>query len=217
MGYERSSPQAIVGLWAEQDVARRAKHHGWHVLHTAEIGDGATMVEGPDGKVVMPDLQLFDLIRGRQSRLVQVKAKRGAYRYMKQQVDCTGMDWPDWEACCRIDGSGVPVDLALVHLHWPLRSSPEIAPKLLWQTVEVLRGREPMRFDSEAFPRGAVVWDVRDFEELGDLPNPPQPIIDAAQTLGARLRIWEKPPSLRRPRHRPAQYDLFAWNGGPAA
>ena len=66
MGYERQSPQAIVGLWAEQDVARRAKHHGWHVLHTAEIGDGATMVEGPDGKVVMPDLQLFDLISGRQ-------------------------------------------------------------------------------------------------------------------------------------------------------
>ena len=136
---------------------------------------------------------------------------------MKQQIDCTGMDWPDWEACCRIDGSGVPVDLALVHLHWPLRSSPGITPKLLWQTVEVLRGRKPMRFDSEAFPRGAVVWDVRDFQELGDLPNPPQPIIEAAQALGARLRIWEKPPSLRRPRHRPAQYDLFAWNGGPAA
>lgn len=214
MGYQRQSPHAIVGLWAEQDVARRAKHHGWHVLHTAEIGDGATMVEGPDGRVVMPDLQLFDLIRGRQSRLVQVKAKRGAYRYMKQQIDCTGMDWPDWEACCRIDGSGVPVDLALVHLHWPLRSSPEIAPKLLWQTVAVLREREPMRFDAEAFPRGAVVWDVQAFEELGDLPNPPQHIIEAAQALGARLRIWERPPSLRRPRHRPAQYDLFAWNGG---
>jgi hypothetical protein len=190
-------------------------HHGWHVLHTSEIGDGATMVSGPDGhRVVMPDLQLFDLIRGRKSRLLQVKAKRGAYRYMKDQIDCTGMDWPDWQACCQINGSGVPVDLALVHLHWPLRSSPDIAPKLLWQTVEILREREPMRFEAEAFPRGAVVWAVEAFDVLGDLPNPPEDIIAIAQAMGARFRIWEKPPSLRRPRQRPEQYDLFAWTGG---
>ena len=217
MTYARQSPQAILGLWAEQDVARRAMHHGWHVLHTSELGDGATMVEGRDGKVVMPDLQLFDLINGRKSRLVQVKAKRGAYRYMKRQIDCTGMDWPDWEACCRLNGSGVPVDLALVHLHWPRRSSPEIAPKLLWQTVEVLREQEPMRFESEAFRHGAAVWDVSAFDVLGDMPNPPAHIVAAAEALGARLRVWETPPSLRRPRQRPAQYDLFAWSGGPPA
>jgi hypothetical protein len=212
MGYVRQSPQAIVGDWAEHEVAGRAMHHGWYVLHTSEIGEGATMVEGRDGKVVMPDLQLFDLINGRRSRLVQVKAKRGAYRYMKQQIDCTGMDWPDYEACCRINRSGVPVDLALVPLYWPLRSSPEIAPKLLWQTVDALG--EPMRFEAEAFPRGAAVWDVAAFDVLGDMPNPPERIVAEVQALGARMRVWEKPPSLRRPRQRPAQYDLFAWGLG---
>jgi len=214
MGYVRGSPQTLLGDWCEHNVAGRAMNHGWHVLHTSQVGEGATMVEGRDGKVVMPDLQLFDLISGRKSRLVQVKAKRGAYRYMKLQIDCTGMDWPDWEACCRINGSGVPVDLALVHLYWPLRSSPEMAPKLLWQTVDVLREREPMRFEDRAFPHGAAVWDVNAFDVLGDMPNPPDDIIAAVRAMGARLRIWEKPPSLRRPRQRPAQYDLFAWNGG---
>ena len=213
MGYVRQSPEAIIGDWAEHDVASRAMHHGWHVLHTSEIGDGATMVEGPGGKVVMPDLQLFDLIRGRKSRLVEVKAKRGAYRYMKQQIDCSGVDWPNWEAYCRMNDAGVPVDLALVHLRWPLRSSPEIAPKLLWQTVDVLREHKPMRFEAEAFPQGAAVWDVKVFDVLGDLPNPPPHIIEAAKQMGARLRVWEKPPSLRRPKQRPEQYDLFAWGG----
>ena len=216
MGYVRQSPEAILGEWAEHDVARRAKHHGWYVLHTSEIGDGATMVEGPDGKIVMPDLQLFDLIRGRKSRLVEVKAKRGAYRYMKRQVDCTGIDWPRWEGYDRMDRSGVSVDLALVHLRWPLRSSPDIAPKLLWQTAARLREAGPMRFQAEAFPEGAAVWDVTAFDVLGDMPSPPAHIIEAAESLGARLRIWEKPPSLHRPKHRPAQYDLFAWKGAAA-
>ncbi|HEY2617982.1 MAG TPA: hypothetical protein VGI78_11625 [Acetobacteraceae bacterium] len=161
----------------------------------------------------MPDLQFFDLTNGRGSRLVEVKAKRGAYRYQKQQIDCTGVDWPKWEAYCRLDES-VPVDLALVHLRWPLRSSAEITPKLLWQTVAALREPGPMRFEDAAFPEGAAVWDVCAFDVLGDLPNPPQHIIMAAQAMGARLRIWEKPPSLRRPRQRPEQYDLFAWTGG---
>ena len=216
MAYVRQSPEAILCQWAEHDVARRAMHHGWHVLHTSEVGDGATMVEGPGGKVVMPDLQLFDLIRGRKSRLVEVKAKRGAYRYQKEQLDCTGVDWPAWEAYDRMDQSGVPVDLALVHLRWPLRSSADIAPKLLWQTVAGLREPGPMRFDHAAFPHGAAVWDVRAFDVLGDLPNPPPHIIEAAEAMGARLRVWEEPPSLRRPRQRPAQYDLFAWGGQPA-
>lgn len=216
MGYQRRSPEAVWSQWTEHDVARRSMHHGWHVLHTSEIGDGATMVEGPDGKVVMPDLQLFDLIRGRQSRLVEVKAKRGAFTYQKLQIDCTGVDWPNWEAYCRLDDSGVPVDLAVVHMHWPLRSSPEIAPKLLWQTVSVLRERNPMRFESPKFPRGGVVWDVEAFDVLGDMPNPPAHIMEQAQSIGANFRVWEKPPSLRRPKQRPKQYDLFAWQGGPA-
>ena len=215
MGYERRSPEATLGAWYEHDTARRAMHHGWHVLHTAEIGEGASMVIGPDGnKVVMPDLQLFDLIRGRRSRLVEVKAKRGAFTYQKAQIDCTGIDAPVWDAYCRMNDAGVPVDLALVHLYWPLRSSPEMAPKLLWQTVDVLRERGPMPFDAPKFPRGGIAWDVNAFDVLGDLPNPPSHILEAAQSIVARLRVWEKPPSLRRPRQRPAQYDLFAWNGG---
>jgi hypothetical protein len=209
MTYVRQSPQAIVGAWAEREVAQRAIRHGWYVLHTSEVGSGATMVEGRDGKIVMPDLQLFDVIRGRRSRLVQVKAKRGAYRYMKLQINCSGMDAHDWEACRRINDAGVPVDLALVHLYWPLRSSSEIAPKLLWQTVDVLRKAGPMQFDNGAFPHGAVVWDVAVFELLGDMPNPPEALIAEVAALGARLRIWEKPPRLRRPRLYPGQLELF--------
>jgi hypothetical protein len=216
MTYVRQSPEAVLSQWTEQEVMRRAMHHGWHVLHTADVGQGATMVTGPDGnKVIMPDLQLFDLIKGRRSRLVEVKAHRGAYRYQKLQIDCTGFDWHKWEAYRRINAGGVPVDVALIHLHWPLRFSPEIAPKLLWQTVDELTARGPMRFRHPRFPTDAAVWKVEDFQLLGDLPNPPPHIIEAAQAIGADLRIWEKPPSLHRPRQRPAQYDLFAWQGGP--
>jgi hypothetical protein len=203
MAYARHSPEVMLGDYYEHDVAHRAIGHGWYVLHTSEVGDGATVVEGPDGKVIMPDLQLLDLVRGRRSRFVEVKAKRGAYTYQKQRIDCTGIDWPKWEAYCRIDSSGVPVDLALIHLHWPLRYSPEIAPKLLWQTVATLKQRGPMRFDAPQFPRGAAVWDVGAFDLLGDLPNPPPHIMEAMQSIRCNLRVWEKPPKLRRPRERP--------------
>jgi hypothetical protein len=160
------------------------------------------MVEGPDGKVIMPDLQLFDLVKGRQSRLVEVKAKRGAYRYQKLQIDCTGVDLRKWEAYRRMTDSGVPVDLAVIHLHSPLRFSPDIAPKLLCQEVEILDQRGPMIFDDGHFPGGAAVWNVNDFDLLGDLPNPPPHILEALRAIGCNLRVWEKPP-MRRPRARP--------------
>ena len=202
MAYDRHSPEAILSDWSEREIAHRAINHGWFVLHTSEVGQGATMVEGPKGKVIMPDLQLFDLVRGRQSRLVEVKAKRGAYTYQKLKIDCTGTDLHKWEAYRKMIASGVPVDLALIHLHWPLRSSPNIAPKLLWQTVEVLDQCGPMLFDDPRFPRGAAVWDVNDFDLLGDLPNPPPHVVAALQAIQCNLRTWEKPP-LRRPRNRP--------------
>src|SRR5262245_42539038 len=60
MAYVQQSPEAILGTWFEHEVASRAIRMGWHVLHSAEVGDGATMVFGPDrNKVVLPDLQLF--------------------------------------------------------------------------------------------------------------------------------------------------------------
>lgn len=160
------------------------------------------MVEGPDGKVIMPDLQLFDLIRGRKSRLVEVKAKAGAYRFNKRQIDCTGTDLHKWEAYRRMAESGVPVDLAVIHLHWPLRSSPEIAPKLLWQEVAILDRKGPMLFDAPRFPSGAAVWNVADFELLGDLPDPPTHVLEALGAIRRNFRVWEKPP-MRLPRARP--------------
>lgn len=213
MAYDRHSPEAILGHWCEHEVARRAKQHGWYILHTSEVGDGATMVSGPDGKVIMPDLQLFDLIRGRKSRLVEVKAKRGAYKYQKLQIDCTGIDCPKWDDYLRINDSGVPVDLALIHLHWPLRSSPDLTPKLLWQTVEALNQSSPMSFDDPQFPHGAVVWDVNAFELLGDLPNPPQRVMEALGSIKHKLRVWEKPPRLRKPLKVPGQLELFGSDG----
>lgn len=209
MTYDGRAPEAILADYCEHSVAGRCIRGGWYVLHTSEIGEGATMVEGRDGKVIMPDLQLFDLIKGRKSRLVEVKAKGGAYRYQKRQIDCTGFDWHKWEAYRRMNASGVPVDIALIHLHWPLRFSPEIAPKLLWQTVETLEQRDPMRFDDPRFPSGAVVWDVNAFDVLGDLPNPPPHIVEALGAIKRNLRIWEKPPKLRRPRKVPGQLELF--------
>jgi len=209
MPYVRLSPEAILGGWAESTAARWCMGQGWHVLHTAEIGTGATMVIGPDGnKVIMPDLQLFDLIRGRKSRLVEVKAKRGAYRYNKLQIDCTGIDRPKWEAHRRINDAGVPVDLAIIHLHWPLRSSPQLAPKLFWQTMDALG--QPMTFDNARFPHGAAVWEMSAFDFLGDLPTPPPHIVTAIQAIDRNFRIWEKPATkIRRPRKVPGQYELF--------
>lgn len=209
MAYVKQSPEALLSDWTEHEVAARAMGHGWHVLHTSEIGQGATMVEGPDGKVIMPDLQLFDLIKRRQSRLVEVKAKQGAYTFQKTRINCTGIDRPKWEAYLRMNNAGVPVDLALIHMHWPVRTSPEIAPKLLWQTVETLARSNPMPNTHPSFPRGGVVWDVADFELLGDLPNPPQHIIEALQSIKRNLRVWETPPRLRRPRAVPGQLDLW--------
>ena len=203
MAYAKRSPEAIFGDHYEHATAQRYISHGWFVLHTSEVGRGATMVEGPTGKVIMPDLQIFDLVNQRQSRLVEVKAKRGAYPYHKLQIDCTGVDWPKWEAYCRLNDSGVPVDLAIIHLHWPLRFSPEIAPKLLCQSIDVLKQCGPMRLDNCAqFPRGGAVWDVRDFELLGDLPDPPQHILDLLRAIKCNFRVWEKPP-LRWPSQRP--------------
>lgn len=209
MAYVAGSPEVRVGDWYEDCAAEFFIGLGNHVLHTSRVGDGATMVRGPDGKVVMPDLQLFDLIKG-QSRLVQVKAKRGAYSYKKLQIDCTGMDFPDWEACLRMNTGGVPVDLALVHLQWPVRlpTLSEITPKLLWQTVDVLAQRGPMRFENEQFPHGAAVWDVNDFEILGDLPNPPDDILAELAAIKCKFRKWEVPPRLRSP----GQLDLFGHN-----
>lgn len=205
MAYNRRSPEALLGDWAEQYVAERCMLHHWHVLHTSEVGDGATMVEGQDGKVVMPDLQLFDLIRGRRSRLVEVKAKTGAYRYNKAQIDCTGIDQSKWEHYLRIAAGGVPVDLAIIHLRQPLRSSTDIAPVLLWQTVKVLQERNPMTFDE---PFAGIVWDVRAFQVLGFLPNPPDDILGALGAIKRNLRIWETPPRLKRPAEVPEQYSL---------
>lgn len=209
MAYDERSAEVMLGNWCENEVARRSISHGWHVLHTSKVGNGATMVQGPDGKVVMPDLQLFDLINGRKSRLVEVKAKSGAYEYKKLGIDCTGIDDPLWESYLRIDQSGVPVDLALIHLHQPYRSSPEIVPTLLWQTVKRLADCEPMRFNHPRFRDGAVVWNIEAFDILGYLPNPPAEIIEAAESIKRHLRIWEKPPQLRRPRVVPGQGELF--------
>lgn len=212
MPYNRHSPEALIGHWCEWTIAQRAIANGWHVLHTSEVGSGATMVTGPDGgKVIMPDLQLLDLLKGRATRFVEVKFKTGAYCYQILQIDCTGIDLPKWEAYCRISDSGVPVDLALVHLRWPLRSSLEIAPKLLWQTVNELRQRRPMpNTDRGAFPRGGVVWDINDFELLGDIPPPPPEILEMWQQKHHNMRVWEKPAKpLRRPRVVPGQLELF--------
>lgn len=209
MPYRAGSAEVMLGDWCEMVVAQWAIGLGYHVLHTAQIGDGATMVSGPDGKVVMPDLQLFDLMRGRDSRLVEVKAKRGAYPYRKGRVDCTGIDRHRWKDCVRINGSGVPVDLALIHLHWPLRESPEIEPKLLWQTVDALQECGTMEFENRRFPHGASVWDVNAFDLLGDLPNPPAHIIEALHSVECNFRVWERPAEPQRPRIVPGQLELF--------
>jgi hypothetical protein len=209
MAHDPNSPEVILSDWYERDVAERARRHGWYVLHTAAIGEGATMVEGPDGaRLPMPDLQLFDLIRGRKSRLVEVKVKRGAYIFQITGIARTGIDWPKWEFYRRINAGGVPVDLAFIHLHWPLRTS-QLAPKLLWQSLDALSKRGPVRFNSPRFPGGAAVWDVRDFDVLGDLPNPPAHILAALQACRWTPRIWETPPKLRPPRSMPGQFDLF--------
>jgi hypothetical protein len=208
--YDVRSAEALLGEWCEREVAQRAMRLGWHVLHTSTVGEGATMVTGPDGqKVVMPDIQLFDLIKGRRSRLVEVKAKAGAYFYGKLRINCTGTDYRKFEAYRRINDGGVPVDLAIVHLHWPLRSSPEIAPKLLWQTVEMLDEGGMMLFDDPHFRGGAAVWNVKQFDLLGDLPNPPSHIIEALQSIKRHLRVWEtNAPRLRRPRKVPGQMEM---------
>jgi hypothetical protein len=203
MPYSQKSPEVTLSDYYETDSKVRFIRHGWYVLHTSQIGDGPTMATGPGGSLVMPDLQLFDLVKGRKSRLVDVKAKRGAYVYQKDGVVCTGMDYAEWEDFLRINSTGVPVDLAFIHLHHPLRSSPEIAPKLYWQTVDVLAQRDPMTFPHPRFRGGGIVWDVNDFQLLGDLPNPPQEIIEASDAIKRNLRVWEQPPKLRRPRTRP--------------
>ena len=210
MVYDKQSPEAALGAWAEKFVIDRAHSRNWYVLHTAEIGEGATMVSGPDGrKVVMPDLQLLDLVSGRHTRFVEVKVKRGAYLYQVGKVARTGIDYALWEHYWRINGSGVPVDLALVHLRWPLRHS-EIAPKLLWQTVESLAQCGPIHFDSPGFKGGAAVWDVEDFQMLGSLELPPPDILELMKGIKVNLRAWEAAPKLRLPRDVPGQGDLFS-------
>jgi hypothetical protein len=225
MPYDRYSPYTLVGAWAEGVIRARAIAAGWWVLHTSEAaGPGATMVEGPDGKVVMPDLQLFDLYRGRGTRFVEVKAKQGAYRWQKDRLDCTGVDWPNWLAYNRLNDSGVPVDLALIHLRWPMRWD-SLRPKLLWQTVDALKLTRydtklnglivgPMHVEQcEEFPRGLAAWSQDDFINRGDLDLPPQHIIDALAEHKVNLHAWEANPDkgrLLRPRTAPRQFDLFA-------
>lgn len=218
MAYKKESPQSIFGEYYEPVVGKWLMTLGWYVMHTAQVGDGATMITGADGKEVMPDLNIYDLKTGRKPRAVQVKAKRGAYEYRKDKIVCTGCDWPDWEACCKINDSGMPVDFAFIHIYHPLRSSPDIRPQLLMQTVDVLRTVRhkngvvgPMRIPPcEEFPRGGAVWDVDVFDVLGDLPAPPAYIFEALQANGYNMRPWEKPPKLRMPRIVPGQYELFS-------
>jgi hypothetical protein len=212
MAYDKNSAEARLGAWCESFVADLAIKNRWYVLHTSQTGRGATMVTGPNGKkIVMPDLQLLDPVRRRESRFVEVKAKSGAYTFHKKKIICTGIDLLKWKEYRKINSSGVPVDLAFVHLHWPLRSSPEIRPTLLWQTVERLNQLDPMLFEDPQFPGGAIVWNVAHFQLLGNFPNPPPDIIEALQTMAGKcnLRIWEKPPRPRRPREMPGQYSLF--------
>lgn len=206
MAYDRTSPQALLGDWAEAVVIARAIAAGWHVLHDANVGPGATMVQGRSGKVVMPDLQLLDLAHNRGTRFVEVKAKRGAYRWQKGQCDCTGIDRVRYEHYQRLTASGIPVDLAIIHMHQPLRFSSLIEPSLLWQTIAVLADRNPMSLVHGDLD--LIVWDVRAFICRGNLPNPPPDIVAALRAIHANLRIWEREPKLRDPDEMPRQGKL---------
>ena len=197
--------------WSEGQAAKWAIDNGWHVLHVADLGSGASMVEGRGGKVIMPDLQLFDLAGIRHSRLVEVKAKpNGAYKYQKLGIWCTGTDRHKWLAYKKINAGGVPVDLAFIQLK-ARKEDPEYKPHLLWSPVTALP--EPMELPvSQQFPSGGVVWDVTDgsgpFQLLGYI-NVPPPILEAATAAKAKIYPWDKPPRVRRPRDLPGQLSLF--------
>lgn len=211
MAYDDKSPEALLGKWGEGVLVNLAISRGWHVVQQSTIGRTATMVLGPNGKLIQLDILLLDLLNGRKPRLLDVKTKRGAYCYKKLNVNCTGIDKRHWEHYQEIN-EGIPVDIGFIHLHWPLRDSPDIIPTVLWQTISVLQQRHTMSNCDPCFQYGGVVWDVSDFENLGTLAYPPQHIIDVCKEIKCNLRQWEtgKLPRLRRPKTIPGeQYRLI--------
>jgi len=197
--------------WSEGQAARWAIDNGWHVLHVADLGRGASMAEGRAGKVIMPDLQLFDLAGIRHSRLVEVKAKpNGAYKFQKLGIWCTGTDRHKWLAYKKINAGGVPVDLAFIHLK-PRKEDVDFKPHLLWAPISALP--VPMEIPpSWRFPSGGVVWDVTDgngpFQFLGWIKVPDH-ILNAAAAAKVKIYPWDKPPKMRRPKDLPGQLSLF--------
>jgi hypothetical protein len=197
--------------WSEGYVAERAKLRGWYVIRVSDVGPRAAMAEGFYDKVILPDLQLLDVHAARYSRFVEVKAKTtGAYKFQKTGQWCTGTDFHKLVAYRKINATGNPVDMAIIHLKHR-KTDIEYNPYLLWSPIADLP--EPMRFIDPNNPgRELAVWDVSDgtgpFQHLGHL-NVPLDILSEAALIKHKLHPWDQPPCLRQPRDRPPlQLDL---------
>lgn len=191
--------------WSEGYVRERAIARGWHVIRVSDVGERAALAEGRDGKIILPDLQLLDVNSVRVARFVEVKAKpAGAYKFQQTGQYCTGFDLHKLVAYRRIRESGIPVDIALIHLKHH-KEDAEYNPYLLWAKIEDLP--TPMTFeDPNHIGNQLAVWDVTDgvgpFQFLGHLIVPPD-IIETASAIKRKIYVWDKPPRLRLPRDHP--------------
>ena len=103
----------------------------------------------------------------------------------------------------------LPISIVEVKRH---RASNDIAPRLLHQSLRILKermdGHSVCDYPTEAFPRGAIFWPVKAFEDLGPigLGNMELP------ATRCNLHPWEMRDNagrLRMPAERPREPDLF--------
>lgn len=104
MGINPNPTEMNLGRWAEKQVKQLLIDHGWTVNDVNQpLGEGAPLLEGPEGKRRLPDLRASKGY-GVKGRYVEVKAKtNGARRFGIADEYRHGIEQPQYDDYCLVE------------------------------------------------------------------------------------------------------------------